>query len=553
MAKVLVVGLDGASWNLIEPWISSDLLPNLKKLINHGTSGYLESTIPISTYPAWKCYSTGKNPGKLGAYFWFEFDLVKKKLKMTNSKSFKALEIWDYLGLKGFKSLIVNMPTTYPPKPIKGIMISGFNALDHQEYTYPSELKKELLEKFNYKLNPSGTLRIEPGAPEVSIERDNIIEEIFQIINTNFDVVNYLIKKNNFDFIHLTIFYIDHLQHYLWKYLNTNHKYSNVLLEAWKLIDRKLGNIITNLNDSGPSHIIIMSDHGFDRLKGIFQFNKWLQKQDFLKMKRYNIDITLFFDIFRLNQKKALKIYNNRLAKNLIKLVPSNILQKIWFSLKKSGKSASFPNFINKIDWNKTKTIMIGEGIVLISNIIKKDKDEYDKFRDMLINKIKLIKDPKNGHKIVKEVFKGEDIYLNAKNEKIPDILIIPENGYALHLDLSDKSYISDEELWIYDNKDGFCADHTLYGIFIANGPSIKSNHRTSNAKIYDLAPTILHIFGLPIPNDMDGRVLTEIFEPDSEPAKRKPVYVDPSYYERKIEKEKTLKKIKKIKKLKKI
>lgn len=137
--KVVVIGIDGATFELIVPWIQNGKLPFLKRLKDEGVWGKLESTIPPVTFPAWKCYSTGKNPGKLGVYYWFSVDFYKKGYRFNNSLDFKSQEIWDYLGQNNYRVSIINMPSTYPPKKVNGFLISGMQASEDSLYTFPPE------------------------------------------------------------------------------------------------------------------------------------------------------------------------------------------------------------------------------------------------------------------------------------------------------------------------------------------------------------------------------------------------------------------------------
>jgi predicted AlkP superfamily phosphohydrolase/phosphomutase len=156
--KTLALGLDGATWDILLPLIEEGKLPAFKKLLGEGVYGDLQSVIPPVTCPAWKCYSTGKNPGKLGVFWWVDVNKESGKIVMPNAYSFKSRDLWDYLGDKGFKVGIINMPTTYPPKKVNGFMVSGFGMpmdkkFDFQQpYTYPNELQEELEAKYDYKV-----------------------------------------------------------------------------------------------------------------------------------------------------------------------------------------------------------------------------------------------------------------------------------------------------------------------------------------------------------------------------------------------------------------
>ena len=185
LKKVIVIGIDAASWNLIDPWIQEGELPFLQKIMQNGVSGNLKSSIPFITSPAWKCFSTGKNPGKLGVYYWFTFDRAKKEIRLCSSVSFKSKELWDYLSESGIRCGVINMPLTYPPKELNGIMISGIHAHDDSEYTYPKQLKKQLQTEYQYHIVPSHHY----------LEKDESVKEIKELFSKRFDVAIDLLKS----------------------------------------------------------------------------------------------------------------------------------------------------------------------------------------------------------------------------------------------------------------------------------------------------------------------------------------------------------------------
>ena len=146
--NMLVIGIDGACWPLINKLIKSEELPNIKNLRENGVWGDMKSCIPPITCPAWKCYSTGKNPGKLGVFWWEYLDLENKKSIIPDSRSFDSKEIWDYLNENEIKTGIIGMPTTYPPKKVNGFMISGSPEAGDTDYTYPKSIEKDVEVKF---------------------------------------------------------------------------------------------------------------------------------------------------------------------------------------------------------------------------------------------------------------------------------------------------------------------------------------------------------------------------------------------------------------------
>lgn len=263
MTKVLVIGLDGATWNLLEPWAREGTLPTINKLMEKGVWGKLESTIPPITFPAWKCYSTGKNPGKLGVFMFLKFDMKEKKIIFHNARDFKGKEIWDYLSENGFKCGVINMPGTYPPKKINGFMIAGNPAEDH-DYTYPPSLEIELKSK-GYTVHP-----------QIALTRDSLkkqAEHIKNLFSSRFKLASEYFK--DLDFLHLTIFYIDIAQHLLW---NDSH----TLKGYWRHLDKEISKLIKGIEED--TYVFLMSDHGFNKLKNNFFLNNWLLKNGYLAL-----------------------------------------------------------------------------------------------------------------------------------------------------------------------------------------------------------------------------------------------------------------------------
>lgn len=517
MVKMIVLGIDAASWNLIMPWIKDGELPTFKKLIEEGVHGDLESCIPFITSPAWKCFSTGKNPSKLGAFYWFDFDRETKRIRMVKGDTFKGKELWDYLSSEGYRCGLIDVPLTFPPKKINGFMISGFPVFDNQEYTYPSELKKELIKKFNYRVSPKAHFT----------DKEKILPDLIDLFNLRFSVAREM-SSEKIDFLMLTIFSIDGLQHFYWKE-------KKVLKEAYKIIDEGIRSLLKNNRDD--SYFFILSDHGATGLKASFLINMWLKEKGYLYFKE---PIFSGFNLVNLLQKFGFG--RDRVAR--IYMSFSRILNRIISeeSVFVRGFGQQFVNeegeigitaLLDKIDWKKTKALVIGEGLLYINA-----NEDYEKIKEQLIYEIESIKDPKTNEKIA-YAKKPEEIYGNKRSDKSPDLIIVPREGYLIndHLSINGNIWNFSTERW--------SAFHKLHGIFLAKGPGIKKGAKIDGAKIYDLAPTILHIFGMPIPKDMDGRVLKEIFEEGSELAKREVLY-----QEEKVRAEKRIRQLKKLKRI---
>lgn len=265
----IVVGIDGANWEMIRPWLEDGELPNLQRLIDSGIGGTSRSCLPPITVPNWKCYSTGKNPGKLDVFRFDTIDTDKQELAFHDSGDFKSAELWDYLNDAGYTAGVLNKPSTYPPREIDGFIVAGGpDATDgeyrsvHGQYVTPEHVQEFLEAEFDYRIHPSPILNPTDNGPEE-------IEAALDLIEMRFKAANALLERENPDFLHMTVFYIMVLQHYFWT--------EEPVLRAWKRIDGHLEQFMDEGHD-----ILLMSDHGTDYVDSVFYINVWLEQNGYL-------------------------------------------------------------------------------------------------------------------------------------------------------------------------------------------------------------------------------------------------------------------------------
>lgn len=487
--KVIVIGLDGATWDLIKPWADKGELPTFKKLMNEGVWGILESPFPV-TVPSWACYSTGKNPGKFGVFDWIKIDVKNKKINAVSYQDFKSKEIWNYLNEYGIKTGIINIPHTYPPKKVNGFMISGMLASEISNYTYPKSLKGEL-EEIGYRIHPKYPLHL--------IAKDNkkYINNVKQLIKLRFNIAK--LKIGEVDFLHLTIFYIDYIQHFLWN--------SHEVLDVWKTIDSELGKFLRDLEARNTKFtLILMSDHGFTKLKsGLgFYLNVFLVRKGLLRLKNMNLYRLLYkckirFEVLSdITKKIKLYEFGRKYFKKISRKFPAN------------DGEITHEGLESVIDWDNSIAVNIG-GIVGQIYLLEDDKDSIFQLKKQL----PMIKDPITGEPVISEIYLKEEIISGKFSSNAPDIFVYPNEGYVIgrfniYGDIFQKS------VWK--------ATHTKHGIFLLYGEDIKQ-HSTETAipqiSIYDLAPTILYLFSVPIPEDMDGRILVEFLKDNFDKRKK--------------------------------
>ena len=482
--KLTVIGLDGAHWELLKPWIQDGSLPNIAKIIECGVWGDMESCLPPVTLPNWKCYSTGKNPGKIGIFWWENIDFKNKKIYHPFYRKFTNLEIWDYLAQNGNKVGVIGVPGSYPPKKVNGFMIAGGPDAEEKGFTYPEELEEILRREYGFKLRPE---------TPISLDKDKATKEIYDIIDNKFQIAKMLSRKYKVDFLQVTSFSINILHHFLWDDKRTK--------ECWMLIDSHIGNFIKDKNHN----IILMSDHGSNKIKTTFNINAWLIQKGYLKIKGQNIAFYKFLNRLKLTDESLLKLLKLLKLIKIAKKVPK-VLQEMIPTEDGEVKKKNY-----MINWAQSIAIASGQGPLYLN---ANRKQEYNELLKKIKKELELLRDPKTGGKIVEKVYLREELYSGRYLDEAADLILDQAPGVHIKGGIGIKHLFSPPRIWKAENK--------KWGLFAAFGPDIRSGVRINRISILDLAPTILHMFNVPIPKDMDGTVSSKIFHEQSEIAQRR-------------------------------
>jgi len=467
------LGLDGAGFNLLQPWIDQGLLPNLATIQKRGVSCPLNVCLPPVTSPNWKCFSCGKNPGKLGVFWWENIDVDTKKITVPTAQDFSGREIWDILGEAGYKVGILNMPTCYPPRAVQGFMVAGGPDALESGFVWPKDLEKELKEKYQWRVLPK-------SINFLTADNQAALDEIYELIAKRFTVAIDLVQKYQLDFLQITIYLVNVLRHFFGG--------GDKILKAWQIIDQGIGKM---QNVFPKADWIIFSDHGSGEIKVKFNINQWLKNEGYLILKSEPRGAVL----------AKMGINQGNLAKLASCLGVKDFLKRYfgrWKFLVLSSAGAAQKTAKEKlIDWEKTRAIASGQGPIYLNH---QSPITNHQLREEIIRKLEGLEH--NGVKIVKKVYKKEEIYSGEFLDKAPDLVIDQGEGVHISGGLGFKEVFETPQKWMGENQ--------KTGIFLAAGPSI-AQKELEEASILDIAPTVLKLFNLSIPNDFDGRVLTEI------------------------------------------
>jgi predicted AlkP superfamily phosphohydrolase/phosphomutase len=524
MPKVLIIGLDGGTFDLIRPWVDEGKLPNIARVMQSGANGNLRSTIPPMTFPAWNAFMTGKNPGKHGVFDFMERKDGTYELEIKNAGHRKSETIWKIASRHGKRCAIMGVPVTYPPEEINGIMISGFDApvLD-ERIMYPREVFHELKDKVGqYIVSADFTKHLRAG------RIDDTVKSFFVAIDRKAETAKYILKREAWDLFMIVFGETDAAIHYFWKYHDrhspqrskkpSKNPSFDPIYEIYNRVDKRIGEILEMV--SGETVVIMMSDHGAGGAGDkVVYLNRFLESRGLLRFK--NLPLITYFN-------KNL----DKLKASVRTLLPKKLLKHLRFNPKGMGLKWESKLRFSSIDWLNTKVYAEETPYYpnLRVNLVGREPDgivEKNEYRELLIRTIFLLKewiDPESGGRVVNEAYIREDLYHGDYTGSAPDIIISwnLDRGYSYLYRpsfLSKKGLLiermSTKEVEMSDYMFNRSGSHRDEGIFVIAGKAIKATASVDNARILDLAPTILYLLDIPIPGDMDGRVLLECFEED--------------------------------------
>jgi predicted AlkP superfamily phosphohydrolase/phosphomutase len=456
--RICVLGLDCAAPEVV---FGDEHLVNIRRLMDSGAYGRLESVVPPITVPAWMCMSTSQDPGSLGVYgFRNRSDYSYEKLGFANSSSIKALAMWDQLALEGKKSIIMGVPPNFPPRRINGISIGCFLTPDptKDDFTHPTSIKSKIT-----KLVGEYPVDVKNFRTD---RKDWLRDEIFRMSRKQWEVVHWLLREQEWDYFHYVDIGLDRVHHGFWNYFDKQHvqyepgsPYENVIPDYYLWLDEQIGRVMESLDEE--TILLLVSDHGARRLDGGFAVNQWLIEEGLLVLNQSPKEVMPF----------------------------------------------------NKLDVNWSKTRVWSEGgyyARVFFNVQGREPQgtiapaDYERFRDEMKARFESLMDDK-GQPLNSLVFKPNEIYRNLRNVA-PDLIV--HFGGLLWRSIGTVGYPG---LYVQENDTGPDAcNHAQFGMFVLSAPNSPLSGVYEGARLLDIAPTLLDLGGYDIPESMQGRSLVE-------------------------------------------
>ncbi len=500
-------------------------MPNLAKLMKAGVSGTLESVLPPITPPAWTSFMTGKNPGKHGIFHFVETEHGGYAMNYANATSRRSPTVWKLLNDAGYSVGTMNVPFTYPPEPLHGFQISGMDTpSENSPFIHPPELHEELLKHL-------GEIQLDLrflGAMSTDERRNQVLAEMEQMDRQWTKAALYLLENHPQDVMMFVFMSIDTVQHYFWQHMDKDHfihdpklapKFGDAVRKVYERLDAAAGQIIDRL--PAETNVFVVSDHGggpvVDRT---------------IYLNRYLAQLGL------LNYKPKATGGLSTIPKKILRF-GFNILRGTLTSRQKSRLSVLFPKLVQKtemaysaftsIDWSRTKAycseVLASPPSIWINLKGVKpegtvDPSEYDALVNFIIGKLAELKDPRTGKPVINRVYRRDEVFHGPFANEGADLVLDWWSENSLFS--TQPSFPEDTDkpaLVIREHKPSEASEwggtHRLDGILVARAPAFKAGVEIDNPHLIDIAPTILHLLGVPIPQDMDGKVLVEAFRPE--------------------------------------
>lgn len=527
LCKCVVLGMDGATLDLIVPWVEEGKLPHFKRMMDEGAYGTLMSTAFPGSAPAWSSFLTGKNPGKHGIFFFTEHAAGSYQVRLVNAAMRTGEPFWDYLSRRGRRMGVMNVPMTFPPSPVNGFFVSGMDAPGVEStFTHPSSLKQRILEIYpDYKIEVGVWGMISGG------RQQQAVEALKEIIKARGKIARRLLRENECDVGVLVYTATDRVQHFFWKYLDKTHpqydekearKYGSAILEVYQTLDAELEKWFHVMDDD--ANLIIVSDHGAgpNSNRSIY-LNRWLEKEGYL--------------YYRSQKKSGAKSLKTRIKVNTVGLMKRLSRQYLPRSVKE-GVLRILPNLINwsistmrlaDIDWSRTRAYSEESVPWIWINLkgrepggIVQPGAEYWQLCSDITRSIQKITDPETGETIVEKVMGREALFTGPHVGKAPDLSVFFKNDTYIsrptHYSRDHREFIrilSKKELDLLEKDAKSSASHRHNGILFMWGPMIRCAGYIPTTHIIDVAPTLLYLLDESIPDDYDGRVIADAIKED--------------------------------------
>lgn len=489
--KVLILGLDGATWRLLRPLLQAGELPHLAALVQTGASGTLRSSIPPLTAPAWSTFQTGANPGKHGVFDFRVFDRAARRLWLASARDLRLPTLWQVVSAAGRRVVAVNVPLTYPPQPVRGLVIGGMLAQkEDQTLLYPPERFDDVLGRHpDYRISP----------PMVSqrgrMGRHAFVEANIKVERRRCELALDLMAREPWDLFMVQNQSLDYIQHAYYHLMDSGAAEFDPsghadVLRFYRAMDENVGRLVEGVPPG--TDVVVLSDHGFKLQHRLIHLAPWLRNEGYL-VERFSLGQRLL--------QLARRVDTFKLRRHLAHWVLRG---------KKARFATAASTALQRIDWARSQAFVAIGSVFGCLYVNRETVVDAEGLLQELQGRLIQLTDPQSGRRVVERVLLGRDVYRGPYAHNGPDLIAEPAEDFSFGA----PSLVAHPVPFVdIDFELEAPGGHHPEGVFIWSGAGVKPRVGL-DADLMDVAPTVLARMGVPVPDHMDGHVLADLFEP---------------------------------------
>jgi predicted AlkP superfamily phosphohydrolase/phosphomutase len=505
----MILGVDGADFGYYARWIRHGLLPTFGRLAGRGRMGILQSTYPPVTAPAWTSLMTGEQPGSHGIVGFAAPFTGEYARKVVSSSSIESPTVWEVAGRHGADCLVVNVPLTYPLRPLRGTMVAGMMTPEGAPFTYPPEFEPELR-----RMQPDYHIDV-VWQPYKGRGLD-LVRDVKEMTRVQAELCTKLLRARPWDFFMVVFTGTDRLQHCLHEHVMAlddddavrRDPLTAAVRDYFVYLDACLGRILEVAG--GDVNAVVVSDHGFGPLDASIYFNRWLAEEGLLALRPKSAGTT----------RRALKRVLNAVGVKRSTLTAAG--RALGFGRAAERKVQTLNPYVGGIEWSRTQVHYYPTNGFFV-NLKGRDMfgvvepgEEYERVRDDLIRRLEALRDPATGERLLPVVKRREELFAGRNLARLPDV-------FVEFLDRPYDAYMQDYDVpAVFQRNDWGNGTHRRNGLFIGAGPAFAPGPEIDGLEIFDVAPNVLHALGFPIPEHMDGRFREELFTDEARSGMRR-------------------------------
>ena len=483
--KLVVLGWDSATFDIVDPMLEAGRLPHLAGLLERGSRAPLRSVWPPMTDCAWTSAFTGRNPGAHGIFgSWYRAP-GKYACRYFSSRDRRAPATWELT--QGVRHLVWNVPMTFPATKVDGAMVAGYGAPPGSTFCEPPGLQSELANRWPLE-------DLVDRAPHGSLEE--FLDDLVRGLDAQAEAIPWTAEHVGADAVYVVWPQVDRAQHFFWQFRDTDHPLAGAIELVYEAMDRATGKIMAAFPDAD---FLVVSDHGAGPLKGDVNVGAWLS---------------------RAGKAAPGKSQASRAAAAAWALPPSvrRLGRRFAPGVARRAMSARLAGQLGSFDWSKTQAFLGFHSDVWLNLAGREEQgivppEDADAVLDEIASGLLALRDPRTDEPVFAAAHRRAEVFSGPHADMAPDLILDSWSaGYRVAPARPAEGDVVIPPAALAGVEVAWSSDHRPVGIFVAGGPNIAAGNGTAKElSLMDVAPTCLALLGQPLPEDLDGSAATTV------------------------------------------